>query len=146
MAMWEPFTEPARRAIVAAQDLAQRLDSAIIDAEHILAGIVAVGRSPAADALASFGVTPERMQEAAERRIPRGTGAAHEMVFTPRAKRVIEHAFGEARALGNNYIGSEHLLLAYVAECGANSELLRDLQLDGGAVRAKILELIHPRE
>lgn len=140
--MWEPFSEPARRGIVLAQELAQRLGNNYIGAEHIVVGTFEAGFGGAYDAFVALGVTHDRMNHAAERCIERGSGALQEMVFTPHAKRVIERGFEEAHRLSHRYIGSEHLLLGYLAEYGAKSTLLAELAIDARELRAKVLELL----
>lgn len=140
--MWEPFSEPARRGIILAQELAQRLGNNSIGADHIVVGIFEVGFGAAYDAFIAFGVTHDRMNQAAERCIERGSGVLQEMVFTPYAKRVIERGFEEAHRLNHRYIGSEHLLLGYLAEYGAKSRLLAELKIDADGLRAKILDVL----
>jgi ATP-dependent Clp protease ATP-binding subunit ClpA len=144
MSMWEPFSEHARRAMVVAQEVAQRLNTPYIDSEHIVLGAVEVGDNPVVAALSTFDISAERFREAAERTIGLGAGAAQhkEMVFTPRAKRMIELAFEQARSLQHRYIGTEHIMLAYLAETQGKSELLRDLNVDPNALRTKLLEIV----
>ena len=111
MSMWEPFTERARRSIVLAQEEAQRLGNNYIGTEHILLGIISEGESLAAKVLETLGVNLAKVRQEVEAIVGRGGQTVQqEMVFTPRAKRVIELAFEEARQLNHNYIGTEHLL------------------------------------
>jgi ATP-dependent Clp protease ATP-binding subunit ClpC len=141
MSMWEPFTEPARRSIVAAQEAAERLGSQSIDPDHLFMGIVAVGHSLGAEVLAAFDVTSERVDDAANRVLSRGRQRQNEeMIFTTGAKRMIERAFEEARDLHHEYIGAEHLTLAWLAEFAAKSALSRALGIDFAAIRRKLLE------
>src|SRR5580658_9122258 len=117
MSMWEPFTERARRSIVLAQEEAQRLGNNYIGTEHILLGIISEGESLAAKVLESLGVNLAKVRQEVEAIVGRGGQTVQqEMVFTPRAKRVIELAFDEARQLNHNYIGTEHLLLGLIRE------------------------------
>lgn len=148
MSMWEPFSEQARRAMVAAQEVAQRLNTPYIDSEHILLGAVEAGESPLVEALAAFDISVQRFREGAERTIKGGGEGAppREMVFTPRAKRLIELAFEEARKLQHRYIGSEHLMLGYLSESHGKSDLLQDLNVDASALRAKLVELVPPAQ
>ena len=96
--MWEPFTERARRSIVLAQEEAQRLGNNYIGTEHILLGIISEGESLAAKVLESLGVNLAKVRQEVEAIVGRGGQTVQqEMVFTPRAKRVIELAFEEAR-------------------------------------------------
>lgn len=141
--MWEPFREPARRTMVVAQELVKRLGAKELDAEHIVAATVEVGDNLAADAFSSCGVSVERMNEAVERALPHGTEAGQqEMLFTQRSKQLIKRAFDEARNLAHSYIGTEHLLLAYITEFGKKSKLFADLGIESDALRTKVLQLI----
>jgi ATP-dependent Clp protease ATP-binding subunit ClpC len=140
MPAWEPFTEPARRAIVLAQESANRRNVHDIGADDIFLAALNAGQSPASEAAASLGVTSDAVRQA-ERLLPSGAGPSEEMVFTPEARRLIERAFEEARELGHAYIGAEHLLLAYMHELHARSALLDALNLDAAQLRAKIVEL-----
>lgn len=80
MSMWKPFTEPARRAIVEALEVARRFDSPVIDREHIFVGVAETADCPAAQALASLGANVERVDQAAARVIgPSASSSAHSM-------------------------------------------------------------------
>jgi ATP-dependent Clp protease ATP-binding subunit ClpC len=139
--MWEPFTEPARRSIVAAQEAAERLGSQSIDADHLFIGIVSVGGSVAAEVLDSFDVTSGRVDDAARRVLSRGDQRQNqEMIFAPGAKRMIERAFEEARNLHHEYIGAEHLTLSWLAEFASKSALSGALGIDSASIRTKLLE------
>jgi len=143
--MWEPFTERARRIIVTAQDIAKDLGNNFLDAEHIFVAIVEEGHNGAADAIASFRVTEEQVVTAAKDVISSaGIQNTGEMIFTPRAKQVIDLAFQEARDLQNNYIGVEHLMLGYLRESENGSALLAKLNLLPEQLRAKILKELKP--
>jgi ATP-dependent Clp protease ATP-binding subunit ClpA len=145
MAMWEPFSEGARRSIVLAQEAAQRLGNNFIGSEHIVLGIVDAGNNIAVDAFASFNVSAEKIWEVAERNLGHGKGVVQqEMVFTPYAKRMIEMAFEESRQLNHNYIGIEHLMLSYARIEGEppGRSLLSDLDIERTAFREKIIELL----
>lgn len=142
MSMWEPFSDAARRSIVEAHQVAERFASPVISQEHLFVGIADAGESPAAQALASLGVSGERVDDAAGRVLKSGEGGKGEMAFTGDAKRVIERAFDEARRLQHRYIGAEHLLLGYLREYGRKSELMRELGLQPDVLKAKVLECI----
>ncbi len=142
--MWEPFTERARRSIVLAQEEAQRLGNNYIGTEHLLLGIISEGESVAAKVLENLGVSLEKVRGEVESIVGKGSQpASQEMVFTPRAKRVIELAFEEARALAHNYIGTEHLLLGLVREGeGVAARVLANLGVDPQKIRAQITQLL----
>jgi ATP-dependent Clp protease ATP-binding subunit ClpC len=142
--MWEPFTERARRSIVLAQEEAQRLGNNYIGTEHILLGIISEGESLAAKVLESLGVNLAKVRQEVEAIVGRGGQTVQqEMVFTPRAKRVIELAFEEARQLNHNYIGTEHLLLGLIREGeGVAARVLTNLGVDPAKVRTQTTSLL----
>jgi len=144
MSMWEPFTERARRSIVLAQEEAQRLGNNYIGTEHILLGIISEGESLAAKVLESLGVNLAKVRQEVEAIVGRGGQTVQqEMVFTPRAKRVIELAFEEARQLNHNYIGTEHLLLGLIREGeGVAARVLANLGVDPAKVRVQTTSLL----
>ncbi len=144
MSMWEPFTERARRSIVLAQEEAQRLGNNYIGTEHILLGIISEGESLAAKVLETLGVNLAKVRAEVEAIVGRGGQTVQqEMVFTPRAKRVIELAFEEARQLNHNYIGTEHLLLGLIREGeGVAARVLTNLGVDPAKVRQQTTSLL----
>src|SRR5271169_926689 len=147
MSMWEPFTERARRSIVLAQEEAQRLGNNYIGTEHILLGIISEGESLAAKVLETLGVNLANVRQEVEAIVGRGGQTVQqEMVFTPRAKRVIELAFEEARQLNHNYIGTEHLLLGLIREGeGVAARVLTNLGVDLTKVRSHVIRLLGER-
>ena len=116
---FEKFSEPARRVLTLAQEEAQHLNHSYIGTEHILLGLLREEDGVAAKVLVSLGANLGKVRSGVEFIIGRGekpnTG---EIGLTPRAKRVIELAIDEARHLGHNYIGTEHLLLGLLHEGG----------------------------
>jgi len=143
MSMWQPFTERARSAIVLAQEAAQRYDNSI-DADHIFLGIVEEGGSAAAEAVLSFGISALDVWNAADKRMGKAISRSggDDMVFSSKAKRVIECAFEESRKLQHTYLGTEHLLLAYLLECNSQDSLLGDLRLNQALLKAKVLAFL----
>jgi ATP-dependent Clp protease ATP-binding subunit ClpA len=141
--MWEPFTERSRRAIVLAQEEAQRLGNNFMGTEHILLGIISEGEGLAAKVLETLGVDLAKVRAEVVAIVGRGAQTAQqEMIFTPRAKRVIELAFEEARQLNHNYIGTEHLLLGMIREGeGVGARVLTNLGVDSSKVRAQVASL-----
>lgn len=128
--MWQRFTERTRRVIFFAQEEAARMSHNFVGTEHILLGLVREDDSLAARLLVrKLGVSLAAVRAETERRVSPGTDPpGREMQLTPRAKRVIDFAYEEARALNNNYIGSEHLLIGIVREDdGVAGEVLRKL-------------------
>ncbi len=114
---FEKFSERARRVLTLAQEEAQNLNHNYIGTEHILLGLVREEGGVAAKVLANLGVGLNKVRASVEFIIGRGEKAsAGETGLTPRARRVIELAIDEARYLGHNYIGTEHLLLGLLRE------------------------------
>jgi ATP-dependent Clp protease ATP-binding subunit ClpC len=124
------FTEKCRRGyctrqktslvIMLAQEEARRLGHNFVGTEQILLGLIGEGTGVAAKVLKSMGVNLKDARIEVEKIIGRGSGfVAVEIPFTPRAKRVLELSLEEARQLGHNYIGTEHLLLGLIREGGA---------------------------
>src|SRR3989454_896101 len=115
--MWQRFTERARRIIFFAQEEAAGLGENYVGTEHLLLGLVRENDSVAARILDRLGVPLGRIRSDIERQVTRGHGnLGQDMQLTPRAKRVIDLAYEEARQLNNNYIGTEHLLLGLIRE------------------------------
>ena len=114
---FEKFTERARRVLTLAQEEAQHFSHSYIGTEHILLGLVREEEGVAARVLVNLGVVLSKVRSAVEFIIGRGEKpGSDEIGLSPRAKRVIELAIDEARHLGHNYIGTEHLLLGLLRE------------------------------
>lgn len=115
--MFERFTDRARAVVMHAQEEARQLGHGYIGTEHLLLGLLADPQGLGARALAECGLDLERVRGAVESRVGRGAEAPRgHIAFTPRAKRVLELALRQALKLGNDYIGTEHVLLGVVAE------------------------------
>jgi hypothetical protein len=138
------FTDRARKVLTLAQDEAQRFDHNYIGTEHLLLGLVREGDGVAAQALESMGVELAKIRTAVEFIIGRGGGpVVGEVGLTPRAKRVIELAIDEARRLGHNYIGTEHLLLGLVREGeGIAAGVLESLGVNLDRVRREVIRVL----
>jgi ATP-dependent Clp protease ATP-binding subunit ClpC len=114
---FEKFSERARRVLTLAQEEAQNFNHSYIGTEHILLGLLREDEGVGAKVLANLGVSLSKARSAVEFIIGRGEKpTTGEIGLTPRAKRVIELAIDEARHLGHNYIGTEHLLLGLLRE------------------------------
>jgi len=115
--MWQRFTERARRVVFFAQEEAGRLGENYVSTEHLLLGLVREPDSVAGRVLDKMGVSLDRIRGEIEKQVTKGDGKlGQDMQLTPRAKRVIDLGYDEARNLMNDYIGSEHLLLGLVRE------------------------------
>ncbi len=114
---FEKFSESARRVLTLAQEEAQRFNHPNIGPEHILLGIVGEPDGVAAKVLVNLGISLNKVRSAVEFIIGHGEGSSRaEVGLSPGAKRVIELAIDEARYIGHNYIGTEHLLLGLLRE------------------------------
>lgn len=114
---FEKFSERARRVLTLAQEEAQHFNHSYIGTEHILLGLMREEEGVAAKVLANLGVGLNKVRSAVEFIIGRGEKPSSGQIgLTPRAKKVIELAIDEARHLGHNYIGTEHLLLGLLGE------------------------------
>ncbi len=116
---FEKFSERARRVLTLAQEEAGRFNHTYIGTEHILLGLAREDEGVAAKVLTNLGVSLSKLRSAVEFTMGRGEKqSSGEVGLTPRAKRIIELAIDEARQLGHNYIGTEHLLLGLLREGG----------------------------
>jgi len=142
--MFERFTEKAIKVIMLAQEEARRLGHNFVGTEQILLGLIGEGTGIAAKTLKSMGVNLKDARIEVEKIIGRGSGfVAVEIPFTPRAKRVLELSWDEARQLGHNYIGTEHLLLGLIREGeGVAARVLENLGVDLSKVRQHIVRLL----
>jgi len=114
---FDKFTERARKVLALAQEEARRFNHNYIGTEHILLGLVREEEGMAAKILSNLGIGLNKVRAAVEFIIGRGEGSTqNEVGLTPRAKRVIELAVDEARLLGHQYIGTEHILLGLLRE------------------------------
>ncbi|MDJ0625898.1 MAG: ATP-dependent Clp protease ATP-binding subunit [Candidatus Caenarcaniphilales bacterium] len=143
--MFERFTEKAIKVIMLAQEEARRLGHNFVGTEQILLGLIGEGTGIAAKTLKQMGVNLKDARVEVEKIIGRGSGfVAVEIPFTPRAKRVLELAWDEARQLGHNYIGTEHLLLGLIREGeGVAAKVLESLSVDISRVRSNILRMLN---
>jgi len=142
---FEKFSERARRVLTAAQEEAQHLNHNYIDTEHILLGLVREEEGVAARVLISLGVGLGKVRQAVEFVVGRGAKpASGETGLTPRAKRVIELAIDEARQLGHNYIGTEHLLLGLLREeDGTAASVLNSFGMTLEQVRTETTQVLN---
>ncbi len=110
--MFKRFTDRARLVVVRAQEEARTLDHHYLGIEHLLLALTheSIG-GVAAKVLDSLGIGLEAVRQQVEEVTGRGEQApSGHIPFTPQAKKVLELALSEARVLGHNYIGTEHIL------------------------------------
>jgi ATP-dependent Clp protease ATP-binding subunit ClpC len=150
--MFSRYTERAQRVIVLAQDEARRLNYDYVGTEHLLLGLIREGEGIAAKALQSLGIQLEQVRAEVEKMIGKGSASTRgEIGFTPRAKKVmVELAIEEARLLGHNYVGTEHILLGLIREGeGVAAQVLQNLGAELERVRNQVIHLLggvpHPQ-
>ena len=142
--MFERFTEKAIKVIMLAQEEARRLGHNFVGTEQILLGLIGEGTGIAAQVLKSMNVNLKDARIEVEKIIGRGSGfVAVEIPFTPRAKRVLELSLEEARQLGHNYIGTEHLLMGLVREGeGVAARVLENLSVNVSSIRTEVIQML----
>jgi ATP-dependent Clp protease ATP-binding subunit ClpC len=142
---FERFTERAKKVLVLAQEEAERSHHSYIGTEHVLLGLLRETDGIAAKVLNNLGVEIGKVRQTIESLLGRTERiVVQQIVPTSRVKKVIEISFEEARRMGHNYIGSEHLLLGLLAEGeGIGAQVLVDLDASLDKVRAEIERLLH---
>jgi len=147
--MFERFTDRARRVVVLAQEEAGMLNHDYVGTEHILLALIREGGGVAAQALESLGITEEPARRPVEEIVGRGQTSPPQghPPFTPQGKKVLQLSLREAIALGNGYIGTEHILLALVREGeGVATRVLDGLGVDPIRVRQQVIRLVSARQ
>ena len=143
MAMFGRFTEKAQKAILLAQEEAKALKHNYVGTEHLLLGIVAEGQGVGALALKEYGVNIDNSRKEVIKSVGQGEHESELLGFTPRTKRIFELSFLEARNLGHNYVGTEHLLLGLLAEGeGVASAVLKRLSVDTDKLSDRVIDMI----
>jgi ATP-dependent Clp protease ATP-binding subunit ClpA len=142
--MFERFTDRARRVVVLAQEEARLLNHNYLGTEHLLLGLIHEGQGVAAKALESLGISQEAVQAQVEEIIGQGEVAPSGRIpFTPRAKKVLELSLREAKQLGHNYIGTEHILLGLIREGeGVAAQVLVRLGAELSPTRRQVIGLL----
>jgi len=142
--MFEYFTEQAIKVIMLAQEEARRLGHNFVGTEQILLGLIGEGTGIAAKVLGEQGVNLKDVRTEVEKIIGRGSGFTPvEIPFTPRVKRIFESSLNEARQLGHNYIGTEHLLLGLIQDRdGVAAKVLQNMGVDPNAMRTQVIRML----
>ena len=143
--MFERFTDRARKVMALANQEAQRFNHEYIGTEHILLGLVKEGSGVGATVLKNLDVDIKKLRLAVEKRVKSGPDMVTmgKLPQTPRAKKVIEYAIEEARALNHNYVGTEHILLGLLRETeGIAAQVLMDMDMKLEDVRQEVLNLL----
>ena len=149
MYMVYKFTKRAEKALEYAGDLAQGFGHNYIGTEHILYGLVKEGSGVASQVLNMQKITAENVVEEIEVLIGKGDKSQNrgEIGFTPRSKRVIENAFLEARKLGSEFIGTEHLLIGIMREGDSVAvRIMMDLNANPQKLYNEIVKVINEDE
>jgi hypothetical protein len=144
---FDHYTPRARAVVEAASDVARSLSHGYVGTEHLLLAFYTQPESIATKVLVAHGATKEAVSAAVNAAVPAGTTTAGEedLGFTRRASRILQGAPGEALAIGHNYVGTEHILLAlYRDPASVATEILQELGLDEStawtAIRALLSE------
>ncbi|MFZ5640528.1 MAG: ATP-dependent Clp protease ATP-binding subunit [Bacillota bacterium] len=142
--MFGRFTERAQKVLVLAQEEARRAHFDYVGTEHLLLGLIREGGGIAAKVLQGMGIEMQQVRDEVEKIMGKGNFTGYgEIGFTPRSKKVLELSFDEARRLGHNYIGTEHLLLGLIREGeGVAARVLENLGANLEKVREGIIEML----
>ena len=141
------YTPRAREVFTLAQDEATRLNHNFIGTEHVLLGLVKLGRGVAANVLSRQGVDLQKVRTAVEQYVGRGPDVKilFPIPFTPRVKTVLVTAQKEARSLNHTYVGTEHILLGLLCETdGVAARVLEGFGLGVSQTRQEILKELDP--
>ncbi|KPK63058.1 MAG: NDP-hexose 4-ketoreductase [Planctomycetes bacterium SM23_32] len=146
--MFDRLTENAQKVLKYAKQEAQRMGHQYIGTEHLLLGLVREGTGVAATVLQRLGLDPKRVRFEVEKVVKGGAdliSSGREFAPGPRAKKVFEYAFEEAKRLGQNYIGTEHILLGLLREEeGIAGQVLLRLGIELDEVQEAVMELLGP--
>jgi ATP-dependent Clp protease ATP-binding subunit ClpC len=150
--MFEKFTDRGRKIIILAREEAERHQNDYLGTEHLVLALLREGDGVALAVIKKMGLSVEQIRLEVERNLPSGSNTMTfgEIPFTPRVKKVIEYAVEEAKLLGHNYIGSEHLLLGLLREEeGIGGKIVRSLGgnlLTARQLTINLLRKTAPRE
>lgn len=146
--MFERFTEKAIKVIMLAQEESRRLGHNFVGTEQILLGLIGEGTGIAAKVLMSMGIKLKSARIEVEKIIGRGSGfVAVEIPFTPRTKKILEFSVEEARKLGHDYVGTEHLLLGLIREReGVAIKVLENLSVFIPTIRFQVIRKLKEEE
>jgi len=145
--MFRRFTQRARNAVIHAQEEAKQLNHPAIGTEHLLLGLLKEGEGVGAKALLNMGIDLEKIRQEVNKIIGENMAGlekpAGDLPITPRAKKVFNLAFDEARLQGVNYVGTEHLLLAILREEeGVAAQVLMSAGINLDTVREQVMLLL----
>ena len=147
--MYERFTDRARKVLQLANQEAHRLNHEYFGTEHILLGLVKEGGGVASNVLENLDIDLNKIRREVEKSVNQGTDmiTMGKLPQTPHASKAIEYAMTEARSLGSNNVGTEHLLLGLLREEeGSAAQILMNLGLSLDAVREETMKLLGNRK
>ena len=137
------FTTGAQKVVIIAQEEAKKLNHDYVGTEHILLGLAYADGEFSAKVLQALGVSGDKIKAEIEQIVGVGDSLVMlaEVPFTPRAKKVLEHAFEEAQMMGHPFIGTEHILLGITGEEeGVAAKILANLGLTREIIRAVVIK------
>ena len=140
------FTKRAEKAIEIANKIANEFGHNYMGTEHLLYGLVKEGSGVASKVLENQGITPEQVEEQIDLLVGRNEQVEDNSVigFTPRTKRVIENAFREAKKLGTDFIGTEHLLIGIMREGDSVAvRIMLDLNVNPQKLYNEIIKILN---
>ena len=137
------FTTRAKKAIELANEIAIELGHNYIGTEHLLYGLAKEGAGVASKVLQNRGVTAEKIENEIADLVGTGGEIDETLGFTPRTKRVLENSYIEARKLGYDYIGTEHLLIGIMREGDSIAvKILLDLDVELPKLYNEIIKVL----
>ena len=141
------FTNKAKKVIESANDISIEFGHNYIGTEHILYGLVKEGEGIAAKVLLNKGITDEKVSKKIEELLGKGKEIKESLGFTPRSKKVLEKAFLEAKRIGYNFIGTEHLLLGIIKEDNSIAvRIISELKIEIPKIYNEIAKVINEEE
>lgn len=142
--MWEKFTTSSKKAIKRATEEAKHFRNDYVDTEHLLLGLISDDNAFAVRVLKEIDVPIDRLRSHVVQEIPIGAYDFENVQFSTSTKRVLEHAYKEARNLKHQHIGTEHLLLGLMkVTSGKAYRMLKDFGATYQPARNKTLEIIN---
>ena len=144
--MMYKFTKRAEKAIEIANQIALDFGHNYIGTEHLLYGLLKEGSGIASKVLENQGITPEQIEEQIDLLVGRNEEIDSQSVigFTPRTKRVIENAFREAKKVGSDFIGTEHLLVGIMREGDSVAvRIMLDLNVNPQKLYNEIVKILN---
>jgi ATP-dependent Clp protease ATP-binding subunit ClpA len=139
------FTPRAQEVLKLAHNEADRFKHGFVGTEHLLLGLIAIGKGVASTVLQKLGLDLERVRQEVEKQLPPGPHKIDNIPYTPGIKKVLTLAAREAKALQHTYVGTEHLLLGLLNEdVGVGSQFLKNLGVNIKQTRVDILKELDP--